>query len=290
VVDEDLARALIRDQFPEVATDDMRSFGAGWDNTAWLVDGIVFRFPRREIAVQLMKHEMAALPALAPYLPLGVPVPAWHGHASARFDWPFAGYRHLAGATACSLDLDDDARAALARPLGEFLRALHGIKPTAVKLPADEWERTNFVRRVDTLRERLQALREAGLIDDAAEWLAVFEEPHPPAAARLTPVHGDLYSRHVLVGDDGQPCGVIDWGDVHLGDRALDLSVMYSLLPASARPAFEGAYGPLDERTRRMAQLRATFSATMVAAFGHDIGDADLVREGRRALDLVLQR
>ena len=46
-----------------------------------------------------------------------------------------------------------------------------------------------------------------------------------PSRADFAPVfvHGDLYSRHLLVDDAGRPCGVIDWGDCHVGDPAVDL-------------------------------------------------------------------
>jgi hypothetical protein len=37
-VDEELARGLIADQFPEVEAASLRRLGVGWDNTAWLVD------------------------------------------------------------------------------------------------------------------------------------------------------------------------------------------------------------------------------------------------------------
>ena len=48
VVDEPLARRLLRTQFPELELASLRLAGEGWDNTAWLVDERwLFRFPRR---------------------------------------------------------------------------------------------------------------------------------------------------------------------------------------------------------------------------------------------------
>ena len=50
--------------------------GAGWDNTAYLVNGEwVFRFPRRTIAVPLLEAEGRVLPKLAPRLPLSDSAP-----------------------------------------------------------------------------------------------------------------------------------------------------------------------------------------------------------------------
>ncbi|MDX5317948.1 MAG: aminoglycoside phosphotransferase, partial [Actinomycetes bacterium] len=51
-VDTGLARALIHSQFPALAGAPVRPFDAGWDNTVFRVgEDLVFRFPRREIAV-----------------------------------------------------------------------------------------------------------------------------------------------------------------------------------------------------------------------------------------------
>src|SRR6185503_15119791 len=97
----------------------------------------------------------------------------------------------------------------------------------------DELARTDFVRRRPVLLERLAALEEAGVIPDRRPWVELFEgcgPPEPPP--RPVPVHGDLYERHVLVGDENRVSGVIDWGDVHAGDPAVDLNLLYRLFPA----------------------------------------------------------
>jgi aminoglycoside phosphotransferase (APT) family kinase protein len=95
----------------------------------------------------------------------------------------------------------------------------------------------------------------------------------------------DLYARHLLVDDSGRVCGVIDWGDAHLGDPALDLSIQFAFLPPEARPAFEAAYGELDADTRRRARFRALFSGTMLVHYGASSGDEALVEAGRWALE-----
>jgi aminoglycoside phosphotransferase (APT) family kinase protein len=79
-VGPELARALIALQFPELAPVLLVSMGAGWDNTAYLVNGTwVFRFPRRWVAANLIRMEAAILPAIAQRLPLSVPVPCFLG-------------------------------------------------------------------------------------------------------------------------------------------------------------------------------------------------------------------
>ena len=253
-VSRDLARDLIEDQFPELAPARVESPSEGWDNVAYQVNATwVFRFPRRTIAVDLLRTEVTVLPMIAPRLPLPVPVPLFVGEPEERFPWPFAGYRRLAGRTACRADLDDEQRSRAAEPLARFLRALHSIPAEeAARAGAgpDTLARMDVQLRRGMLTDRLDTLRAKGLIDDVRPWREIAEAMPaglPPGGPAL--VHGDLYARHILVDDECVPCGVIDWGDVHLGEPALDLSIAHGFLPPAARGAFREAYGPIDDDT-----------------------------------------
>jgi aminoglycoside phosphotransferase (APT) family kinase protein len=292
-VSPELARALIEDQFPALAPVRVESPSEGWDNIAYLVNETwIFRFPRRTIAVDLIRTEAAVLPVIASRLPLSVPMPIFVGEPEERFPWPFAGYRRLAGQTACRADLDDEQRLRAAIPLAHFLRALHAVPPDeAARAGAgpDTLARMDVEKRRGMIVERLDGLQAQGLIDDARPWREIAEAMPaglPPGGPVL--VHGDLYARHVLVDEVGAPCGVIDWGDVHLGEPALDLSIAYAFLPPAARDAFRVEYGPISDDTWRKARFRALFSAVTILIYGADVGDADLVREGRTALRNVL--
>jgi aminoglycoside phosphotransferase (APT) family kinase protein len=290
VVDPELARALIRWQFPALGTT-IEPFGSGWDNTAFLVDGdLVFRFPRRQVAVRLMECETRVLPRLAGRLPLPVPNPEWAGAPTEAFPWPFSGYRRLEGRTVDSVDLSDAERHAMAAPLAGFLRALHDVPVDGMGLPGDEFRRTDFGQRMAVFVERLGGLEDAGLIPDRRPWLRLFESgDFPTPAERAVPVHGDLYERHLLVDEAHRVCGVIDWGDVHAGDPGIDLSLLYRFFPAAARDGFLRAYGSVDARTARMARLRAAFHAVSLTFFAHTTGDAPMLRAGLTALRYVLE-
>ncbi|HEU0300479.1 MAG TPA: phosphotransferase [Longimicrobium sp.] len=287
-VTAELALALVRGQFPELDARRVEPFGSGWDNTAFLVDGhAVFRFPRKAGTVVLLERETRALPRIAPRLPLAIPVPRWIGRPAEEYPWPFAGYARLPGATACAAHLADEERMAAAAPLGEFLAALHATSTEGLGLPGDEIRRTDFVERMPKLLERIEAVRP--LIGDPAPWLRLFGGAHPGPPARAAVVHGDLYVRHLLVDDARRVSGVIDWGDLHAGDPAVDLTIMWTFLPPSARAAFAAAYGPIDERTRRTARLRAAYHSINMAWFAGSIRDAALLRESLLALRHVLE-
>ncbi len=298
-VDAALAARAIAAQFPELGGTAVEPFGVGWDNAAFLVDGrIVFRFPRRRVCANLIEREIALLPLVAPHVPLAIPAPRYAGAATAAYRWPFAGYDLIAGTSACSVELSDAARAGLAEPLAGFLRALHGIDTAplvARGLPPDEIDRLDHRKRLPLAAERLAALTSSTgwpAFEIATEperfldWLAA----HPPVSLAddaRTLVHGDLYARHVLLDANARPSGVIDWGDVHLGDPALDVAIAHLVLPARAHAAFRAAYGGIDERTWSAARYRAVYHAILELDYGVRADDAGMRASGSAALRLI---
>jgi aminoglycoside phosphotransferase (APT) family kinase protein len=294
-VTPELAWALLRAQFPALApgvAPALERLGVGWDNVAYLVGGrFVFRFPQRAIAVPLIETESQVLPALGTRVPLPVPRPTFVGRPSAEYPWPFLGYERIAGRSACGARLDGEARARAAAPLGRFLRALHAFpvaEAAELSAPGDTIARADVAKRVRETRERLAEARARGLagpsaaLDEICAQAEAARAPQPPPVL----VHGDLYARHLLVDDGGALSGVIDWGDVHLGQPWLDLSIAYGFLPPRAHDAFFEAYGGApDQALLRRARLHAVFYAVTLLVYGTETSDADLVREARVSLE-----
>ena len=293
-VDEQLAERLISGQFSQLAGATIARFGAGMDNVAFLVaNRYVFRFPRRTIVVPLLEREERILPRIAQQLPLPIPFPQFIGKPDLGYPWTFAGYERLRGTSACSLPLSRDDRTAMARPLGEFLGALHSIDlqtGIAAGLPDDELGRLDHRKRFPLAQQRFEELHSAGLIADASPFLQ-FLAAHPPAGPRERRciVHGDLYARHLLVDRHHRLSGIIDWGDVHLGDPALDMMAAFSMLPASAYRDFKNAYGGVDDETWLLAKYRAVYHGSLVAHYGMHINDAALRDAGLAGLQLILE-
>lgn len=291
VVDLALARRLLVGRVPSWEQATLEPFGEGWDNTAFLLDGhVVARFPRRAIASDLLEIEACVLPTLAPRLPLRVPLPRWVGGPSADFPWTWAAYELLAGRPLADADLGEDACRALASPLGRFLRALHDVDATSLRadgLPDDRLRRLDLPFRVGRVAQALETLVADGLLIDARPWHGVLDAlPSDWRPRARCVVHGDLHARHLLVDDEGDACGVIDWGDVHFGDPALDLSAAFMLLPASGHDAFLSTYGDVDPASWAVARFRALHTALVVLPYAEARGDVAFGASAR----LVLER
>jgi aminoglycoside phosphotransferase (APT) family kinase protein len=292
-VDASLAAQLVRSQFPELRAERIERLGAGWDNEAFLAGGrVVFRFPRRQFSRDLIAREIAILPRIAGQLPLAISAPRFIGTPTAQYPYVFAGYEHIAGTTACSFPLTGAGRTALAEPLAAFLRALHAIDPAPFAghdLSPDHLGRLDHEKRLPQTRERVPVIVAAGICDDlipCVEWLA-HNPPGAVADAQRRIVHGDLYARHVVLDPHGRAAGVIDWGDVHFGDPALDLAIAHLLLPREAHAAFRTRYGPVDDRTWNAARYRAIYHAVLELEYGLRIHDEALQSAGSAALRLI---
>ncbi len=292
-IDEELVRALLAEQFPELETRSVRLVGEGFDNSVWLVDEEwAFRFPRRAIAVPLVARELAVLARLAPLVPIPVPIPAFVGTESERFPRPFFGHVLLRGSELADADLTNSDRARLGIEIGRFLRALHAPATREAvdaerALPVDPNRRADMPFRVRLTRERLDAISDlAATSRSAAERILSAAEGLEPSAVQVL-AHGDLHVRHVLV-DRGALSGVIDWGDVCVGDPSIDLLFVWSVLPPDAREAFFEEYGQVDDATRLRARVLAIMLSAVLALYARDQRLAPLEREALAGLERAL--
>jgi aminoglycoside phosphotransferase (APT) family kinase protein len=292
VVDQALARRLIGARFPELRLDAIRLLGEGWDSTAWLVDEQwVFRFPRRAVVVPGFRRELAVVPRLAPALPLPVPVAVHRGEPSAEFGWPFAGSRFVPGRELSDAAPDDSARVRHGRALGRFLRALHDVDPASLTiegelLPIDANGRADMRDRATRAERQVAVLARLGLWRAPAALFPALEHARglePPRALAIA--HGDLHLRHVLVGDDGELSGVIDWIDVCRADPAIDLPLYWGYLTPAAREAFCAEYGPIAADGLLRARVLAVFLWGVLAEYAGDVGMEALGREAVAGLE-----
>ncbi|RFU39497.1 aminoglycoside phosphotransferase [Actinomadura logoneensis] len=212
----------------------MNDFDGGWDSRATLKDGWIERTPRRPDVDPRLLAEVRLMPWLAPRLPLAVPVPEL-----VSSDPLVVRHRLVPGIPLTSPTAEHG------RALGLFLRALHDTDVHEATAHGLRDIRDEFAEDLALFRGRV---------------LPLLSGPERAAGAALldaldtgvtdTVVHGDLGPEHVLV-EDGRLSGVIDFGDAHAGDPAIDLSwTLYGTPPAFAE-ALATAYGVTPELRAR---------------------------------------
>jgi aminoglycoside phosphotransferase (APT) family kinase protein len=280
-VTPELARRLVDEQFPVLAPARVEPLAVGWDNAAFLVDDAwVLRLPRRRLGALCMEAELRWLPALAPQMTVPVSASTFVGHPTSDYPYPFGAYRRIEGETGCRAT----AGVACARDVGRFLRRLHEV-PAPAEAPADTLRRAEMTRGLLRVTEPSRRLASRGI--DLVPILRRMEAlAHAPAwSGPPRWVHGDLYARHVIVDPAGRLAGVIDWGDVHAGDPALDLSIAFSLFSGEARATLLDACGGTDSDTLDRARFRALSYGIYLLDYGLESGDEALAVAGTRALE-----
>lgn len=280
-VTEELVRALLADQHPDLAPLPLRPVGSGWDNAILrLGDDLVVRLPRRHAGVALVEHEQRWLPGLAATLPLPVPAPVRTGAPGPGYPWPWSICRWMPGRSALEAPPTDPATATV---LGTFLAALH--HPAPADAPANPFRGVPLAVCDPVVRERLGHL---GDEVDAPALLALWDRlvGTPPWPGPPVWVHGDLHPGNLVV-RAGALAGVIDFGDITSGDPATDLAVAWTLLGPADRPALRAAAGREGDAAT-WARARA-WALHLGCAYLLHSGDRPAYGAlGRRALAAVL--
>jgi aminoglycoside phosphotransferase (APT) family kinase protein len=231
-----------------------------------LGDELAVRLPRRPRAPGLLRTERRWLPILAADLPLPVPVPVRAGEPSDRFPETWTIARWVDGSPADIAPISDPRSA---DTLAGFLLALHRLAPGAAPVSR------NRGVPLATLESDFEAwLPIAG--DAAADARRVFEQAAEAPVWDGAPLwlHGDLHPANVVVAA-GRLTGVLDFGDMCVGDPATDLSAAWVLLPDGTAPRFFDAYANATDATIQRARGWAVLRAIGLIGIGQN-GDRGL--------------
>ena len=252
---QDLVRALLREQHPDLAGLELRDVAGGWDNQQWRLGAeLAVRLPRTERAPALLRTEQKWLPVLAGRLTLPTPAPVRTGEPSDLFGHTWTIVRWVDGEPG---DRAPITRADAAETLGHFLKALHQRAPADA--PASQTRGIPLAGLQGEFESCSRIIAGDASASAAREaWQQAVAAPAWPGAPAW--LHGDLHPANVTV-QDGTLCGVIDFGDMCAGDPATDLSAAWILLPAGMAGRFFDTYSQADgatiARARGWAILRA---------------------------------
>jgi aminoglycoside phosphotransferase (APT) family kinase protein len=225
----------------------------GFDFKVLIVeDAWVVRWPRHRLAVEEIEHEVALLPALAPFLPVEVP----RFEYVSREPWLVA-YRLIRGEPLVSED-PDGVRA--------FLDALHAVDVDKAPAPRPDWLET-YRHQAEDFRRIVLPLLDP---DERSRGEALLGEVETLTGFQPAVTHSDLGPEHLIV-RDGKLAGVIDWGDARIGDPALD----YSWLLNGPFPDWD-----VDDELRRRALIYHRLGPWFEVHYGDFTDQPEWVRSG----------
>jgi aminoglycoside phosphotransferase (APT) family kinase protein len=290
-VSDELVQVLIYSQFSQLASMPIRRIGQGYDNMVYLVgETFVFRFPRRKIAIQLLRMEGKMLPKLEDFITVPYSKPLFYGVGNDDYPAPFLGYTYLSGSF--PLGLTDYQRASSASTLAQFLVNLHTF-PIKVALENNVLYDSRDILNITLRKEkmlRFMTVLTPHLQDE--EIRKLFAYLHQLKTDNVKPrdvfLHGDLHFKNIIVNEASQVSGIIDWGDMNIGHPACDLSIGYSFLPSYVRQSFFEEYGEVDEETKNLARLIAIYIPMLLLMQAIDNKDDIIANEAKASIKRAL--
>lgn len=207
--------------FPQLAGTPAVAFQAGWDSEVFRIADQIVRIPRRSDVEELAWAEARLLPMLSAALPMEVPVPreVCADHAAMR-------YRRIPGEPATADRLAGLPQEVVGDQIADLLTSLRSVSVGAARdagvpdLTGSAWGdhyaavADGFARMVVPCLPPEHRVAGEALLASVGELQGEMQ---------VSVVHADLGPSHLLC-DDGGLRGVIDWGDVRIGDPALDLA------------------------------------------------------------------
>lgn len=265
---------------------DIQEIGEGFDNTVFLINQeVIFRIVRREVGLRFTKNELIAIPLLNGNLNLKIPRFIKTGLYLNKWIW--VSYNLIKGKPLYYFDDAQELRKNSVKKIAEFLKGLHAldVEPFQRAGLADDWcGHMNLEKRIPYAENKIKELTSKNWIELNPQWLILIESVRSLKMTNITKViHGDFKASHILF-DNSAPSGVIDWGDVHLGHPASDLSIAFSMFDESCREEFFSFYGDVSEEVLMLSKFRALFHTLAILEYAQSTNQKELLTEARLGL------
>jgi len=266
-------RAFIQGRWPELGTETFVPLEGGWECFTYLVDAEwVFQFPRLPDAGERLRKQITVLPEVAREVSSAVPVPVY-----ASADPVCMGYRMIVGRP-----MSASVEGIWPERLGRFLYDLHLTPPEFVGMRSLSAEvvRAGLRDVTETLGAHVLPSLDHDERARAERKISTFLDDDDNFRFAPCLTHGDIGPEHVLVTDIGDLAGVIDWGDLEVGDPVFDLAWVLHAMPAAGERVL-GAYGgPPDDRFIARSRFAFMLMPWHEVEYGVRTGQPAFVRNG----------
>lgn len=276
-VDTNLVARLLHSQHPDLAGLPIQFLTCGWDNYLFRAgEEFVVRLPRRQVGEASICREQKYLPDIAPRLPITVSLPVRTGKPDCGYPWHWHITLWIEGESA---DISPPNNLEV-KQWARFLSALHITGPKDG--PRNPLRGVPLVQRHNDFAERLQRLADRKLVAYQAFdhlWQSGLDADDTFTSCWL---HGDLHPMNILC-RNGILSGVIDWGDLCIGDVATDLASFWMLFDKDI-----AEHSLLhDYRAGRAQIIRAKASAAFFAVVLLDAGYGEHPQQVAMARNII---
>lgn len=264
-INETLVHELIASQFPQWKDLVIKPVArSGWDNkTFHLGNSMTVRMPTALEYASQVEKEQKWLPKLAPLLTVKIPEPLAMGAPGTNYPFNWSIYSWLEGETPSIKNNSEFCT--LAYDLACFLRELESIDAAGGPVAGTHsFYRGGLLCHYDSqMREAIELLKHKIDTKIATEiWETALSTSWNGSPVW---VHGDISRGNLLV-TSGKLSGVIDFGQLSIGDPACDLAIAWTLFEGNSRKVFR-AQLPFDSGTWARGRAWALWKA-MISASG----------------------
>lgn len=279
------AEKAIRFCFPEIQIHSVKFLKAGWDSSAFVVnDDLIFRFPKRKSVEGALRAEIQVLAHLREIACIAVPKHQLIGAPTKEYPFMFSGYPMIQGTR--QTDKKVHLTEKEIKKLFSFFQTLHALRPEDFPQvpPDDSVSKMNWLAWLedhDEFEEQVSAIsrydgnlakRVRGYME-TFDW-SILEKPFTSAI-----IHNDFLPEHVLIGSSNEISGIIDWGDVAVGDPAVDYAGIGTCFGLEVMNAAIQEGRPADvKRVTTRANLAIVTQALDDIWYAENQGDKELVK------------
>ena len=289
---------LIQQNFSQIEIRSVQPITRGWDSFVLEVNGeLIFRFPMRDDVLVYLRREMYLLPLLEPALSTPIPHFSWIGQGDGTYHYPFVGYRKIQGVALEDESITQAQLAALAPALTRFLNELHHF-PTAQAAQAgveeytpEAW-RERYRERYEDLQKRVFHLLDENLREESTRLWEDFLTDRTSLDFQPALIHADLNCEHIFCAPErGELTGVIDWGDVAIGDPALDfVGLHYGHGRAFVESVLTGYQGKIDAAFWKRLDFYLCYDPFARLLYGAYSERKDFIEQGIAGLRALFER
>lgn len=229
---------LIKKQLPQFSTSQFQIQNEGWSNQVFCVDNTyIFRFPRTDLSLRDLEVEKVILPQLrenlGEYLYDSIEIPHFEFSSKSADEQAFVGYKMIPGVQMRREHVDGmsvEERNRNSQILGFFLSHLHtpSILNNVSILDIKPSQAERWLELKKTVHKKCKHV----LTTDQLKWIDVLlnnlsDQSYLYEKHKIL-LHADFSSDHILFDPTRNTLtGIIDFGDLELGDPALDFTGLY---------------------------------------------------------------